>query len=85
MITNDFIEHQNVELAKKQHWWLRLRYPTDCADLFLKNLLDLNYYEEALTELDRILGKVYIERNFLECSLKCISGLEKTCTVFFYY
>lgn len=65
MITNDFIKHRNVEIAKKQHWWLRLRFPTDCTDLFFDNLLKLNYYEEALTELQRILNKVYINRNKL--------------------
>lgn len=69
MITNDFIEHQDIDFAKKQHWWLRKRYPTDCGDLFLKNLMFLEFYEEALTELNRIFGKVYISEDFLIKSL----------------
>lgn len=69
MITNDFLEHQNFDFAKKQHWWLRQRYPNDCATLFFKNLILLNFYEEALTELNRIFGKVYISENLLIESL----------------
>lgn len=69
MITNDFLEHQDFDLAKKQHWWLRQRYPNDCATLFFKNLILLNFYEEALTELNRIFGKVYIPETLLIESL----------------
>lgn len=65
MITDDFKEHKNVEYAKKQHWWLRQRFPTDCGDLFLKNLMSLNYYEEAFVELNRIYGKVRLSQDLL--------------------
>lgn len=78
MITNDFKEHRNVEIAKKQHWWLRLRYPMECTDLFFNNLLDLHYHEEALTELEGILDKVYINKNKLVKSLiKIRQGLNR--------
>lgn len=78
MITDDFKEHRNVEIAKKQHWWLRLRYPTNCTDLFFNNLLQLNFYEEALVELDRILDKVYINRNRLvKALIKIREGLNR--------
>jgi len=69
MITNDFIEHKDVIYAKKQHWWLRLRYPSDCADLYFKNLMLLDFYDEALTELNRIFGQIYISEELLIKSL----------------
>lgn len=69
MITNDFLEHKNIDFAKKQHWWLRQRYPNDCGTLFFKNLMLLNYYEAALTEFNKIFGKIYIPEDSIIKSL----------------
>ena len=32
MIANDFFEHQDFEVAKKQHFWLKQRFPNDFGD-----------------------------------------------------
>ena len=61
MIANDFFEHQDFEVAKKQHFWLKQRFPNDFGDFFIRNLLKLNYHEEALFELNKILNNTYIK------------------------
>lgn len=69
MITNDFLSHKNIDYAKKQHWWLRQRYPRECGLLFFKNLMLLEYYEHALNELNKMLEKVYVSEDLLIESL----------------
>ncbi|WP_370476965.1 hypothetical protein [Tamlana flava] len=63
MITNDFISHRDIEFARKQHYWLKLRHIE--KDLYLKNLLLLGYYKEALEELNNICDKIFIQNPFL--------------------
>lgn len=78
MVTNDFIDHKNVDYARKQHWWLRQRDPNDCRDLFLKNLLLLGYYEESLQELNKVCRQTYLQQSFLiKTLIKLRSKLKK--------
>ena len=52
VLTQEFESHRDPILAKKQHWWLRQRWPFDQAvvSLYLKNCLRLGFYEEALEQ-----------------------------------
>ena len=70
MIANDFFEHQDFEVAKKQHFWLKQRFPNDFGDFFIRNLLKLNYHEEALFELNKILNNTYIKTGQLSKEIK---------------
>ncbi|GAA4048315.1 hypothetical protein [Flavobacterium chungnamense] len=78
LITDDFIAHKNVEFARKQHWWLKLKDPYGSADLFFKNLMQMGYYDEALIELNKIIGKTYIQEiKLIKSLIKLRSKLKK--------
>jgi len=52
VLTSEFESHLNAELARKQHWWLRKRWPfeKEVVSLYLKNCLKLGFFEEALEQ-----------------------------------
>ena len=68
VLTKEFESHQDPDLARKQHWWLRKRWPFDqeVVSLYLKNCLKLGFFEEAL---EQKVGWKNVSNSFL------ISGL----------
>jgi hypothetical protein len=66
IITNDFINHKNLELAEKQHKWIKAK-SKDFELLYFENLILLNFYEEALVELNNVIlkGRIYINDKLL--------------------
>jgi predicted transcriptional regulator len=70
IITNDFIKHKNIELAEKQHKWLKGK-SKDFELLYFQNLILLNFYEESLIELNNVLlkGRIFISDRLVINSL----------------
>ena len=75
VLTKEFENHLDPVLARKQHWWLRLRFPSDSkvVTLYLRNCLRLGFFNEALEQLNKLIGWRYYSDAFLIKSLILIN------------
>jgi hypothetical protein len=54
LICDEFYTKRNLNLAKRQHYWLKQKYPRECTKQFFENLFKIGLYEDSLIELRRI-------------------------------